>query len=561
VALRDTISRLFGRGGRTPQLGRQSVEHDSIDKMVYDDHKFESARFRRVVLDHPPIITPDAQEPDPLDFSQASPEEIKAWQDQVKAARDARDKADPYTNWEPLTRDLFYAYHHQRPPSIADTDSLDPSIADHAKIMSAWTAQDNFGEARNQTRDNGMMSSMAVMAGIRDFREKAEHILSDRLRQSQEMQEAMNEARERMDELESLREKAREMTEQGQPVPQGLVDKIKQAVADKRAAQQAAAQQAQATPPAMTEELYEAIVAAAGAAHEAAKSAGNVPSFGQGFGQGEPVYESPEQALAIAEKWSKGELAKIAERYGRMFSDFHFKRAKRVVGGQDEIVDIETGDELRRVTPAELALLGDEDLEDDFYARYSSKELLVYSTVGEEHAGRGPMILVVDGSGSMSGERNIWARALALTMLNVARREKRDFAFVEFSSATEVVAFEFPHRKTLEAERIIEMASHFFGGGTAPIIGVATAAKIMDDAAEFKKADIVLVGDGNAGFGAEDKRLRDHLEQKGVRIHPIGIGGAYGYLAKYGTEDPINIFDYELDDPNEATSQLAVSIT
>jgi hypothetical protein len=38
-----------------------------------------------------------------------------------------------------------------------------------------------------------------------------------------------------------------------------------------------------------------------------------------------------------------------------MFSDFHFKRAKRVVGGQDEIVDIETGDELRRVTPVELA--------------------------------------------------------------------------------------------------------------------------------------------------------------------------------------------------------------
>jgi uncharacterized protein with von Willebrand factor type A (vWA) domain len=43
------------------------------------------------------------------------------------------------------------------------------------------------------------------------------------------------------------------------------------------------------------------------------------------------------------------------------------------------------------------------------------------------------MILVVDGSYSMKGERNVWARALALTMLNVARREKRDFAFVEFS--------------------------------------------------------------------------------------------------------------------------------
>lgn len=559
--MKDTLSRLFGRGGKAPQLVRQSVEHDSIDKMVYDDHKFESARFRRMVLDDPPIVTPDAQEPPPLDFSSATPEQISDWQDKVKAAREARDKADPYVNWEELTRDLFYAYHHQRPPSIADPDTLDPSTADHAKIMSAWTAQESFSEARNSTRDNGMMTAMAVQGGIQNFRQKAEGILSERLRQSQEMQEKMNEARERMDELESLREKAREHREQGQQVPQNLVDRIKDAVKDKRQAQQQAAQQAQATPPQMTEELYEAIVSAAGAAAEAAAAAGNVPSFGQGFGQGEPVYESPEQALEIAEKWSKGELAKIAERYGRMFSDFHFKRAKRVVGGQDEIVDIETGDELRRVTPAELALLSDDDLEDDFYARYSSQELLVYSTVGEEHAGRGPMVLVVDGSYSMKGERNVWSRALALTMLNVARREKRDFALVEFADATSVVAYEFPTRKALDAERIVEMASHFFGGGTVPIVGIATAAKIMDDAPEFKKADLVLISDGEAGFGAEDKRLKEHLEQKGVRIHGIGIGSTFGYLKKVCTEDPVHIFDYELDDPNAATSQLAVSIT
>jgi uncharacterized protein with von Willebrand factor type A (vWA) domain len=85
-----------------------------------------------------------------------------------------------------------------------------------------------------------------------------------------------------------------------------------------------------------------------------------------------------------------------------MFSDFHFRRSKRVVGGQDEIVDVKVGDELRRALMSELALLADPDFEDDFFSRLLSGELLVYSTVGEELAGRGPIGLVVDGSYSMA---------------------------------------------------------------------------------------------------------------------------------------------------------------
>jgi hypothetical protein len=61
----------------------------------------------------------------------------------------------------------------------------------------------------------------------------------------------------------------------------------------------------------------------------------------------------------------------------------------------------------------------------------------VYDTVGEETAGRGPIIICGDGSGSMGqGEpsRNTWLRAIGMTLLNTARREKRDFAFIEWAS-------------------------------------------------------------------------------------------------------------------------------
>jgi uncharacterized protein with von Willebrand factor type A (vWA) domain len=100
--------------------------------------------------------------------------------------------------------------------------------------------------------------------------------------------------------------------------------------------------------------------------------------------------------------WTNNEiLIAVAELYGRMDKHIRFERAKRVVGGQDEIVDITLGDDLRRVVSSELALLSDPETEDLFYAEYIAAELPIYTMVGEEHAGRGPIVLVVDESGSM----------------------------------------------------------------------------------------------------------------------------------------------------------------
>jgi uncharacterized protein with von Willebrand factor type A (vWA) domain len=237
-----------------------------------------------------------------------------------------------------------------------------------------------------------------------------------------------------------------------------------------------------------------------------------VPSFGQGFGDGEPRYESPEQALSIAEMWTNNPvLIAVAELYGKMDKHIRFERAKRISGGQDEIVDVTLGDDLRRVVNSELALLSDPDTEDLFYSEYISAELPFYTLVGEEHAGRGPIVLVVDESGSMSGERNIWAKAIALCLLNISRREKRDFAYVGFSSPRQVHAFEFKTKRPLDPQAIVDMASHFYGGGTDYLTGVEQAVRIMDQAGEFRKADIVLVGDGDASFSTNDKIATAHL--------------------------------------------------
>lgn len=563
---KELIDRLFGRPGQRPvPMPRSTVTHDSVDEMVFGNYTDDSPRFRATAIDDKPRIPPDVPDPDPIDFTTAKPAEITDWQKQAKAAKAARENAPEYEPWEELTRDIFYSYHHPREPRVLDPDEVDPGVAHHAKIASKMMAEEEHAQSRNITRDQPTAAAIATMAASRALRAALEDELLEQARQAEEFEREREKAQAQQQTLDQLRQQAQALRDQGQQVPQQLIDDIKAGIHAKRAAQAQAAQAAQATPAGFDSAAHAAVTAAVQAGAEAAKAAQSIPSFTQGFGEGEPRYESPEQALSIAEMWANNEmLRRVAELYGRMNLEMRFQRAKRVVGGADEIVDLKFGDDIRRVLPSELIALADDDLEDDFYMRWMGGELRVYDTVGEEHAGRGPIVLAVDESGSMSGDRNVWAKALAMVLLNIARREKRDFAYVGFSSGDQVKTFLFKVRDSLEAQAIVDMAGHFFGGGTTPVIALAAADKVMEQA-EFRKADVTMVTDGEASFGSEDKRLRDKMAARGVRFHGVGIGTGrggqpYRYLADL-TEDTVSVHDFDLQDPSEATAHLATHIS
>lgn len=560
----ESLQRLFGRGGQRLAAARQHlrrsvVKHDSLDKMEFETYADDSPRFHRMAIEDAPPIDTSVEDIPEIDMTTATPEEFKAYQRAVREAEERKKNAPPYTGWSDLTRDVFYSYHSREQPDLTP-EMTDPGVELHKRILPKMFATDDHAQTRNMTREDAVMSAMATMAAVGKLRESLGDELKEQARETQEYQEQLEKARESLGGLEQLREQARALHHQGKAIPQQLKEQIGEQVEAKQAAQSAAFQISQSPTP-MSAAGAEAVAAAAAAGHEAAQAAGNIPGFGQGFGQGEPRYESPEQALSIAEEWANNpDLRRMAELFGRLDRDIRFQRSKRVVGGQDEIVSIEYGDNLNRVLPAEWALFSDPESEDDFLARYLSGELLTFSTVGEEHAGRGPIVVVTDGSGSMHGERNIWTRAIAMCLLHIARLEKRDFALVEFSGPGQVESWVFRAKDALDPEAIVEMCSHMFGGGTLPIGGVQRAIEIMKEAKEFRQADIVLVGDGEAGFSAEDERLCSQMTEMGIKRYGIGIGGSFAYLARY-CEHVVPITDFELDSPSEATAALAVHVT
>jgi uncharacterized protein with von Willebrand factor type A (vWA) domain len=566
LAKLTTLAGLLGRGGSkigVPQrkpLPDWTVTHTSLDKMQYENAVDGSPKFRRVAVEDAPPVPVKVEEPGEIDFTTATPEEIKDWQAKARAAKQAKEAAPTYEKWSALTRDIFAAYHTDDIPEVAD-GPVDPSVELHRRIVPKMLTTDDFAASRNVTRGDPVLSSIATMAASQALKEALGEELEQQLGESQDYQDAANQAGELVSQLQDLRDQAREQHQQGTGVSEDLRQQIKDLVQQKQAAQAQALAAAESLSP-MTAAAMRAIEQATASANEAAQTASKLPSFGQGLGEGEPRYESPEQALSIAEMWANDpKLRAMADLFGRMDRHIRFERSKRVVGGQDEIVDVEFGDNLKRVLPSELALLADEDFEDDFLARYASRELLCFSTVGEEHVGRGPIIVVCDGSGSMGGANNIWARAVGMCLLHIARLEKRDFAFIEFSSGSQVATWLFEAKKDMMAQDVLDMCAHFFGGGTTPVIGVAAAAKVMDDAAPFRKADIVMIGDGVAGFTTEDSRLHEYLTAKGVRFFGLAIGGGrYDYLLRY-CEKVVDVHSFELNDPSAATAELATFVS
>lgn len=540
------------------ELTRSVVTHDSLDDMALGNLLEDSPKFRAMTTEDPPVVPPVVEDPGEIDMTTATPQEIAEYQSKARAAKQARDEAPAYKGWEDLTGDMFRSYHTHDTPEIVD--EVDPGVELHKRIMPKLMVQDEHAESRNITRDDPTLAAIATMAATRHLRETLDEELSEQVREQQQFEEAREQAREQQGSLEGMREEARAHHNAGQPVPQALTEAIKQSVQEQRSAlERCKAIQQNPTP--MSMGAQEAIAGAAEAGSQAAEAAKGMPSFGAGFGAGEPTYTSPEQALSIAERWANDpQLRKMAELFGRMDRDLRFKRSKRVTGGEDEIVDVQFGDNLRRVLPSELALLTDPEFEDDFLSRYASGELLQFSTVGEENAGRGPILIVLDGSGSMAGERNVWSRATAMCLLHIARLEKRDFGLIEFSSGGQLAEWMFPTKIPMDGEAVVDMASHMFGGGTTPIIGVTRADQVMKEAPTFKKADVVLIGDGEASFGAEDERLRTQLTEMGVRLFGIGIGGSFNYLESY-CEYVVDVRDFELTDPSAATAELATHIT
>lgn len=230
------------------------------------------------------------------------------------------------------------------------------------------------------------------------------------------------------------------------------------------------------------------------------------------------------------------QLRKLLKMAGRMKSAAITKQRTKARPGREELCDVKLGSELDRILPSELVNLATPDTEALLYRKLMEGACPSYELRGKETKAEGPIIMLVDESGSMSGDPDMWAKAVAIAIMEIAARQNRPFAYVHFNSAI-ARTDEFPNPKTVTLPQIEELASYFAGGGTRIAVALDHAADMLDkakaarDDKPWKRADVIVVSDGDSGDGAAQAKAIER-----IRAHS---GHLYTILVGYESKEPV----------------------
>ncbi|HEX5606339.1 MAG TPA: hypothetical protein VFY96_07485 [Candidatus Binatia bacterium] len=250
-----------------------------------------------------------------------------------------------------------------------------------------------------------------------------------------------------------------------------------------------------------------------------------------GTGQRTP----PGQKLELGRRLAGNEkLKKLARMVGRMKFNALALRKKVFERSNNELLEVEQGDALHRLLPNELLTLHHPVLRKDFYRRFLDQELIQYSLRGVEEKGKGPMIVCLDGSSSMSGDKEIWSKAVTLTLLEIARKQRRLFRSICFSSADtplQTLDMNPRDRYEIETKAVMDLAEYFPGGGTDFQKPLDAALDCLRQS-RFKKGDIVFITDGECqvdpqwaeNFRAQKERLGFSLFSILIDTGPAALG-------------------------------------
>ena len=243
---------------------------------------------------------------------------------------------------------------------------------------------------------------------------------------------------------------------------------------------------------------------------------GHMP--GTGTHEGTPHEHAAVRPLAARLKLDE-RLRRIAALAGRFKRIAASKRRQRVKHGADEVTDVEQGADLGRALPVELAKLTHRLLRLDFMRALLERQTLQYRLEGTASLGKGPLVVLLDKSGSMDGPRDVWATAVALALLDQAQRERRTFALLGFDSRVKFEAVVNPADALPEEGLFVSC-----GGGTEIAAAIARGLEIIrTHPGALRKADIVLVTDGGSD-ASEAGKLRESAAALGVTILGLGIG-------------------------------------
>ena len=228
-----------------------------------------------------------------------------------------------------------------------------------------------------------------------------------------------------------------------------------------------------------------------------------IEQMGHGFSYNELMQMGDiDFQLLAKELESNIEIQEIIQKLGRNYIS---EEKKETISKKlpSEIHSIHKSNELSRLLPIELSVIGDEDLEYLFYAKYLEKSLLTYKLEGEENSfenlkTKGPVVALLDTSGSMNGTPLFKAKALLLAVSKILDSEKRELYIILFGASNQIK--ELHIKNTQESKKMMAFISQGFNGGTDFETPLQRSIEIIQSHNNFENADILMVTDGSCSI-------------------------------------------------------------
>lgn len=454
------------------------------------------------------------------------------------------DKLKTFSN---LSEDIFLNLYKWN-PQIRDAGELMPSRMFNHSLLNELNSTEEFGLLRDKCRVNFLNSAIG-----------AEIIQTEALGKVEEI-------------ILEYKRKLQEAKRNGVPddqLPQDIIDKINKIVEEeaknsapiqidpndpatfnmpaggntisKEAAQKMAELQSQIQGTAELEQLKKDISETLkSAAKQALNDVQEIDDFVQAWGiepGGESRISVDECKHALERIRSSRELKELSNILGqfRGIAKSNLKGKSKGEGGV--LKDVKSGNDIVRMLPSEKGLMSNPATKSLFKKRYTEKQCLQYEVENRKRKGMGPIVVAIDRSGSMQGDRISWAKAVALALLEVAAKQKRNY-YVFFFDTKVVRRYTWTFEKgQAHPNDIIDIAEVGANGGTTFWAPIEKAMSIISKEKAFKKADITFVTDGDCNLtNLQTEELLKMKKSKGVKIQTIIINMG-GHCSRLGVED------------------------
>ncbi len=422
-----------------------------------------------------------------------------------------------------LLQDLFWSFYKAAPAFSSHAPSLLDRI--HRDLLSEVFQTREWQELRaTGTNSDALMSAMGAIA------------LTERLLTSLD-----DATKQRLSALHEAEQEMRQLLQSAQILQEAALD-VDLAQAEQLAAlaeqrMREAQAQAQLYAPMLTQ-VQQTCQAQASSVRQAAREAlretiktatslqQTLQTFGSLAADGAlNMSQAPlKEKLNLAGRLQRSQkLQQIALLCGQMQSFAHTVQQAKLEDTPEEIDGVTLGRDLAHLLPTELALWDDPDTELLFLKGFVEGRLWQYDLHCTRMEGQGPIIVALDSSGSMAdrldGEsKEVWSKAVALSLLSIARQQQRDIAVLHFSS--HVTTYQFV-RGQATLEELTTCAEHFDQGGTNFDAWMQAALQLVDTAA-FDRADVICISDGLADISEEvEEEWNQRRKDRGMRVFGI----------------------------------------